>query len=145
MFINVAANDLGCPQYYFLCPILNEFLRYQFSSVAESCPTLCYPTGYSTLSFPFHHQRLELTLTHVHHVNNAIQPSHPLPSPSSSAFNLSQHQGLFRWVSSLHQWPEYWSFSFSISPSNEYSGLSWSVVYNKILMHQYVNTIKYSY
>ena len=70
-----------------------------------------------------HHQLPELTQTDVHCVGDAIQPSHPLSSPSPPALNLSQHQGLFRWVSSSHQWPKYWSFSFSISPSNEYSGL----------------------
>ena len=58
----------------------------------------------------------------VHWVSDAIQPSHPLSSPSP-AFNLSQLQGLFQWVRSSHRWPKYWSFSFSISPSNEYSGL----------------------
>ena len=56
-------------------------------------------------------------------VSDAIQPSHPLSSPSLPAFNLSQHQGLFKWVSSFIRWPKYWSFSFNISPSNEYSGL----------------------
>ena len=72
---------------------------------------------------PVHHQLLEFTQTYVHWVSDAIQPSHPLLTPSPPAFNLSQHQGLFQWVSSLHRWPKYWSFSFSISPSNEYSGL----------------------
>ena len=68
--------------------------------------------------FPVLYYLLELTQTHVHHVGDAIQPSHPLSSPSPPAFNLSQHE------SALHiRWPEYWSFSFSISPSNEYSGL----------------------
>ena len=66
----------------------------------------------------------EFTQTHVHRVNDAIQPSHRLSSPSPPAFNLSQHQGLFQWISSSIRWPKYWSFSFSISPSNEYSGLS---------------------
>ena len=66
---------------------------------------------------------LSFAQTHAHWVNDAIQPSHPLLSPSPPTFNLSQHQGLFQWVSSLLQWPKYWSFSFSISPSNEYSGL----------------------
>ena len=70
--------------------------------------------------FPVHHQLLELAQTHVHRVGDAIQPSHPLPSLSSFAFSLSQHQGLFKCVSSL---PKYWNFSFSLSPSNEYSGL----------------------
>ena len=73
--------------------------------------------------FPVHHQLPELTQIHVHWVGDAIQPSHPLSSPSLPAFNLSQHQGLFQ-ESVLHiRWPKYWSFSFSISPSNEYSGL----------------------
>ena len=72
--------------------------------------------------FPVSHQLPELAQTHVHWVCDAIQPSRPLLSPSPPAFNLSQHQGLFKWVSSSHQWPKYWSFSFSISPSNEYSG-----------------------
>ena len=73
--------------------------------------------------FPVHHQLPEFTQTHVHQVSDAIQPSHTPLSPSPPAFNLSQHQGLFQWVSSSIRWPEYWSFSFSISPSNEYSGL----------------------
>ena len=65
----------------------------------------------------------ELTQTHAHWVGDAIQPSHPLSFPSPPAFNLSQHQGLFQWVSSSHHVPNYWSFSFSLSPSNEYSAL----------------------
>ena len=63
------------------------------------------------------------TQTHVHWVGDAIQLSHPLSSPSPPAFNLSQHQGLFQWVNSSLRWPKYWSFSFSIFSSNEYSGL----------------------
>ena len=77
----------------------------------------------STPGFPVLHYLLELTQTHVHWVSDAIQRSHALSPPSPPAFNLSQHQGLFQWVSSLHQVAKYWSFSFSISPSNEYSGL----------------------
>ena len=73
--------------------------------------------------FPLRHQLLEFTQTHVHWVGNAIQPSHPPSSSSPPTFNLSQHQGLFKWVSSSHQVAKYWSFSFSISPSNKYSGL----------------------
>ena len=69
------------------------------------------------------HQLPKLTQTHVHRVDDAIQPSHPLSSPSPLAFSLSQHQGLFKWVSIRIRWPKYWSFSFSISPFNEYSGL----------------------
>ena len=73
--------------------------------------------------FPVHHQLLELTQNHVPRVGDAIQPSHPLLSPSPPAFNLSQHQGLFKWVSSSHQVAKVLRFSFSISPSNDYSGL----------------------
>ena len=77
----------------------------------------------STPGFPVHHQFLELAQTHVHRVGDTIQPSHPLSSTSPPAFNLSQHQGLFQWVSASHQSPKHWCFSFSISLSNEYSGL----------------------
>ena len=95
----------------------------QFSSVAQSCLTLCDPMDCSTPGLPVHHQLPEFTEIQVHCVSDAIQPSHPLSSPSPPALNLSQHQGLFRW-SVLHiRWPKYWSFSFNISPSNEYSGL----------------------
>ena len=75
----------------------------QFSSVSQSCPTLCDPMNRSTPGLPVHHQLPESTQTHVHWVPDAIQPSHPLSSPSPSALNLSQHQGLFQWVSFLHQ------------------------------------------
>ena len=68
----------------------------QFSSVAQSCPTLCDPMDCSTPGLPVHHQVLELAQTHIHRVGDAIQPSHPLSSPSPPAFNLSQHQGLFQ-------------------------------------------------
>ena len=84
---------------------------------------LCDPMDCSTPGFPVHHQFPELTQTHVHRVGDATQPSHPLSTPSAPAFNLSQHQGLFQWVGSSHQWPKYWSFRFNISPSNEYSEL----------------------
>ena len=80
-----------------------SFTVYQFSSVAQSCPTLCDPMNCSTPGLPAHHKLLELTQTHVHWVGDAIQPSHPLPSPSPPALNLSQNQGLFQWVSSSHQ------------------------------------------
>ena len=76
----------------------------------------------STPGFPVHHQHPELAQTHVHQVGDAIQPSHPLSSPSLLAFNLSQHQGLFQYGLCI-KWPKYWSFSFSSSPSNEYSWL----------------------
>ena len=70
----------------------------QFSSVAQSCPTLCDPMDCSMPGLPVHRQLPEFTQTHVHRVSDAIQPSHPLLSPSPAAFNLSQHQGLFKWV-----------------------------------------------
>ena len=70
-----------------------------------------------------HHHFPEFTQTHVHRVGDAIQPSHPLSSPSSSAFSLSQHQVLFSGSALRIRWPKYWSFSFRISPSNEYSRL----------------------
>ena len=95
----------------------------QFSSVAQSRPTVFDPMDCSTPGIPVHHQLLELTQTYVHRVRDVIQLSHPLMSPSPPAFNLSQHQGLFQGASSSHQVAKYWSFSFSISPSNEYSGL----------------------
>ena len=95
----------------------------QLSSVAQLCLTLCNPMDCSTPGLPVHHQLLEFTQTHVHRVSDAIQPSHPLLSPSPPTCNLSQHQGLFQGVSSSQQVPEDWSFSFNISPFNEYSGL----------------------
>ena len=75
---------------------------FQFSSVTQSCPTLCNTMDYSMPGIPVHHPLLEPTQTHVYWVGDAIQPSHPLSAPSP-AFNFSQHQGLFKWVSSLHQ------------------------------------------
>ena len=95
----------------------------QFSSVTQSCPTLCDPVNHSTPGLPVHHQLPESTQTHVHWVGDAIQTSHPLSSPSPPALNLSQHQGLFQWVNSSHQVAKILSFSFSISPSNEHPGL----------------------
>ena len=73
--------------------------------------------------FPVHHQLPELAQTHVHRVSDAIQPSHPLLSPSPPTFNLSQHQGLSNESVLQIRWPKYWSFSFSISASNEHPGL----------------------
>ena len=79
------------------------FSSVQFSSVAQSCPTLGNPMNHNTPGLPVLHQLLESTQTHVHRVGDAMQPSHPLSSPSSPALNLSQYQGLYKWVSSLHQ------------------------------------------
>ena len=78
-------------------------MRNVFSSVAQSCLTLCDPMDCSTPGLPVHHQLPEFTQSHVHWLGDAIQLSHPLLSPSLSTFKLSQHQGLFRWVSSSHQ------------------------------------------
>ena len=91
----------------------------QFSSVTQSCPTLCDPMNCSTPGLPVHHQLLELTQTHVHWVGDTIQPFHPLLSPSPPAPNPTQQQGLSQWVSSSHQESKYWSFaSTSVLPMN---------------------------
>ena len=92
----------------------------QFSSVTQSCPTLCDPMNRSMPGIPVLHPLTEVAQTHVHWVGDAIQSFYPLSSLSPPAFTLSQHQGLFQWFSSL---PKYWSFSFSRSPFTEYSGL----------------------
>ena len=81
----------------------SKILESCLSSVAQSCLTLCNPMDCSTPGLPVHRQLLELAQTHVHRVSDAIQPSHLLLSPSPPAFNLSQHQGFFQWVSSSHQ------------------------------------------
>ena len=73
-----------------------KVLSVQFSSVTLSCPTLCDPMNHSTPGLPVHHQPPDSTQTHGHWIGDAIQPSHPLPSPSPPALNLSQHQGLFK-------------------------------------------------
>ena len=109
LFINM--NKTVCPLYLYV----------QFSSVTQSCPTLFDFMDFSTPGFPVHHQLLELTQTLAHHVGDAIQPSHSLSSPS--AFNLSQHLSFpMSWFFASGGQSN-WSFSFSISPSNEYSGL----------------------
>ena len=95
----------------------------QFSSVAQSCLTLCNPMDCSTPGLPVPHQLPEFTQTHVHRVCDAIQPSHPLSSPSPPAFSLSRHQGLSSESALRIRWPKYWRFNLSISPSNEYSRL----------------------
>ena len=98
---------LGLPYLGTICSLSAGCHSYissvQFNSVAQSCLTLCNPMDRSTPGFPVHHQLPESTQTHVHWVGDAIQPSHPLSPPSPPAFNLSQRQGLFQWVSSSHQ------------------------------------------
>ena len=96
----------------------------QFSSVTQSCPTLCDPMNRSTPDLPVHHQLLKFTQTCIHRVSDAIQPSHPRLSPSPPAPNPSSIR-VFSNESTLRmRWPKYWSFSFSFGPSNEYSGLT---------------------
>ena len=107
---------------FFLFPPLCLTKPFQFSSVAQPCPTLCDPINRSTPGLPVHHQLPEFTQTHVHWVGDAIQPSHPLSSPSPLAPNPSQHQS-FPLSQLCMRWPKYWSFSFSIIPSKEHPGL----------------------
>ena len=103
---------------------LNEctlFPIFQFSSVAQSCPTLCDPMTRSTPGLPVHHQLPEFTQTHVHRDSDAIQPSHPLSSPFPPAPNPSQHQSLFQWVKSSHEVAkvlefQLWHHSFQRNP-----------------------------
>ena len=83
--------------------ISSNFLSFMFSSVAQSCPTLCDPMIHSTPGLLVHHQLPEFTQTHIHWVSDAIQPSHLLSSPSSPAPNPSQHQSLLQWVNSSHE------------------------------------------
>ena len=112
---------------------------WEFSSVAQSCSTLCDLMDCSTSGFPVHHQLPELAQTHVHWVGDAILPSHPLLSPSP-AFNLSQHQGLFQWVSSSH-WGQSMrvSASASILPMNiqDWFPLRLTVIYIYIYVYTY--------
>ena len=93
------------------------------SSAAQSCLTLCDPMDFSTPGFPVHHQLLELAQTHVHRVSDAIQPSHPLSSPSPPPSIFPSIRVFSNESVVCIRWPKYWSFNFSISPSNEYSGL----------------------
>ena len=100
--INLLSN-LSVSQFPYLLKGIANYLFYgaslrlnQFSSVAQSCPTLCDPMNCSMPGLPVHHQLLEFTQTHVHQVGDAIQPSHPLSSPSPPAPNPSQHQSLFQ-------------------------------------------------
>ena len=98
-----------------------------FSSVSHSCPTLCDPMNRSTPGLPVCHQLPESIQTHVHWVSDAIQPSYPLSSPSPPALNLSQHQGLFKWVSSSHQVAKVSAWA-SVLPMNtqDWSPLGWT-------------------
>ena len=97
--------------------------EYQFSSVAQLCLTLCSPVDCSMPGFLVHHQLPEPTQTHVHCVGDAMQLSHPLLSASPPAFNLSQHQGLFKWVSSSHQVAQVLEFQLQHQSFHIHSGL----------------------
>ena len=83
--------------------LTTRFSSVQFSSVAQSCPTLCDPMNRSTPGLPVHHQLSEFTQTHIHQVSDSIQSSHPLLSPFPPAPNPFQHQSLFQWVNSSHE------------------------------------------
>ena len=125
----------------------NNFLV-QFSSVPQSCPTLCNPMNCSTPGLPVHHQLLEFTQTHVHRVGDAIQPSHPLSSPSPPAPNPSQHQGLFQWVNSSHEMakvlefqPQHQSFQWTLRTETRMLGWTgWISLQSKGLSRVFSNT-----
>ena len=131
MFVNSGFFDViphlnwGCellvwPLHKWNCVLCSSSV--QFSSVAQSSPTLCDPMNRSTPGLPVHQQLLDFTQTRVHQVSDAIQPSHPLSSPSPCP-SPSPHQSLFQWVSSLHEVDKLLEFSLSIIPSKEIPGL----------------------
>ena len=101
--LHLGLSALSCgfpaPSPFLPSPLRSDQIR----SVAQSCPTLCDPMNCSTPGLPVHHQLPEFTQTHVHRVSDAVQPSHPLSSPSPLAPNCSQHQSLFQWVNSSHE------------------------------------------
>ena len=107
----------SCPN---LCDSIDCISTVQFSSVTQLCPSICNPMLCSTPGLRVHHQILEFTQTHIHQVSDAIQPSHPLSSPCPLTFNLSRIRVFSNELVLLIRWTKYWSFSFSISPSNEF-------------------------
>ena len=114
-----------------LAKLLTKVIQVQFSSVTQSCPTLCNPMNRSTIGLPVHHQLPEFTQTHAHRVHDAIQPSHPLSSPSPPAPNPSQRQGLFQWVSSSHEVAKVLEFQFQHqssqwAPRTDLNALGWT-------------------
>ena len=113
-------------------------IRSHCCSDTQSCLTIWDPMDCSTPGFLVIHHLLELAQTHVHWVGDAVQPSHPL-LPPSPPFNVSQHQGLFQGVSSSIRWPKYWSFSFSFSPSHEYSGSIYCIILLQYLFSLHCN------
>ena len=118
-----------------------QFSQVQFSSVAQSCPTLCDPMNRSTPGLPVHHQLPEFTQTHVHRVSDAIQPSHPLLSPSLLP-PIPPSIRVFSSESALRiRWLKYWSFSFNISPSNEHPGWTILEIWANLNMIVFSNSI----
>ena len=105
------------------CTVKWDIYAYHFRSVVQSCLTLCNPRDCDRPGLPVHHQLLELSQTHVHWVGDAIQPSHPLSSPSPPALNLSQHQGLLQWLSSSHQVAKILELQLYHQSFQKYSGL----------------------
>ena len=108
------------------CDLISSDWNLELSSVQFSrsvCPTLCDPMNRSTPGFPVHHQLPEFTQTHIHRVSDAIQPSHPLLSPSPPAPNPPSIRVFSNESTLCMRWPKYWSFSFSIIPSKEIPGL----------------------
>ena len=110
-----------------------QFSSVKSSSVTQSCPTLCDPMNHSTPGLPVHHHLPEFTQTHVHRVSDAIQPSHPLSSPSPPAPNPSEHQSLFQWVNSSHEVAkvlefqlQHQSFQWTLRTSEWTSPLGWT-------------------
>ena len=127
-------------------------MTFQFSSAAQSCPTLCDPMDCSMPGLPVHHQLPEFTQTHVHWVDDTIQPSHPLLSPSPPVLNLSQHQALFKLVSSLHQVAKVLGVSASASVLTmniqDWSPLGWTgwmSLHSKGLSRVFSNTTVQKY
>ena len=117
-------------------PVISRFFRVimfssvQFSSVAQSCLTVCDPMNHSTPGLPVHLHLLEFTVTHVHWVGDAIQPSHPLSSPSPPPPSPFQHQSLFQWVNSSHEVAKVLEFSAlaSVLPVNTQDWSGWGVI-----------------
>ena len=121
-------------KYFINIKVLLFSVQFSCSIVTNSL----WSHGLHHAKLPVNHQLPELAQTHVHQVGDAIQPSHPLLSPSPP-FNVSQHQGLFQGVSSSIRWPKYWSFSFSFSPSNEYSGSIYGIILLQYLFSLHCN------
>ena len=117
MYVDFSKYSGITPVMHSLC---YQSVQFSHSVISDS---FCNPMNCSTPGLPVHHQLLEFTQTHVHRVGDAIQPSHPLLFPSSPAFSFSSIRVFFNESVLRIRWPKYWSFSFSISPSNEHPGL----------------------